>query len=108
MANRRQLQQLPNGNTLITYSNSGQIPEVNSAWSTVQTLKRSFGYADWRETLYGPPTRKYCCPISSGHRWSGDLASALRVHYSRASTSSACRLAMFAPEASNVGKLSRA
>jgi hypothetical protein len=51
------VQRLPNGNTLITYTNAGQILEVDSAWSTVQTLKGSFGYADWRPTLYGPPLR---------------------------------------------------
>jgi hypothetical protein len=31
--------------------------EVDSSWATVQTLKGRFGYADWRETLYGPPAR---------------------------------------------------
>jgi hypothetical protein len=51
------VQRLPNGNTLITYSASGQIIEVDSSWATVQTLKANFGYADWRETLYGPPPR---------------------------------------------------
>jgi len=53
------VQRLPNGNTLITYSNSGAIIEVDPSWSStpVQTLKGSFGYADWRETLYGPPPR---------------------------------------------------
>ncbi len=51
------VQRLPNGNTVITYSNAGQILEVDSSWSTVQTLKGSFGYADWRATLYGPPER---------------------------------------------------
>jgi hypothetical protein len=51
------VQRLPNGNTVITYSNAGQILEVDSSWSAVQTLKGSFGYADWRETLYGPHAR---------------------------------------------------
>lgn len=51
------VQRLPNGNTLITYSNGGQILEVDSSWGTVQTLKGTFGYAEWRETLYGPPER---------------------------------------------------
>jgi hypothetical protein len=54
------VQRLPNGNTLITYSNSGDMYEVDSSWATVQTIKgpsNSFGYADWRETLYGPPPR---------------------------------------------------
>ena len=51
------VQRVPNGNTIITYSNSGQILEVDASWSTVQTLKGSFGYSDWRATLYGPPER---------------------------------------------------
>lgn len=51
------VQRLPNGNTLITYSSTGQIIEVDSSWATVQTLKANFGYADWRETLYGAPPR---------------------------------------------------
>jgi hypothetical protein len=53
------VQRLPNGNTLITYSNGGTVIEVDPSWSTtpVQTIKGCFGYADWRETLYGPPPR---------------------------------------------------
>jgi hypothetical protein len=52
------VQRLPNGNTLVTYSNSSQIVEMDASWNTVQTLKASsLGYADWRETLYGPPPR---------------------------------------------------
>jgi len=51
------VQRLPNGNTLITYSTSGTILEVDPSWATVQTLTGSYGYADWRETLYGPPPR---------------------------------------------------
>jgi len=51
------VQRLPNGNTLVTFSTAGQILEVDASWATVQTLKGSFGYADWRETLYGAPTR---------------------------------------------------
>ncbi|HSY39740.1 MAG TPA: arylsulfotransferase family protein [Polyangia bacterium] len=51
------VQRLPNGNTLITYSTSGVILEVDPSWATVQTLSGSYGYADWRETLYGPPAR---------------------------------------------------
>jgi hypothetical protein len=52
------VQRLPNGNTLITYSNGGTILEVDPSWATVQTIKGSFGYAEWRETLYGPPNKK--------------------------------------------------
>ena len=51
------VQRLPNGNTLITYSTSGVILEVDRSWAMVQTLSGSYGYADWRETLYGPPAR---------------------------------------------------
>jgi hypothetical protein len=51
------VQRLPNGNTLITYSTSGEILEVDPSWATVQTITGSYGYADWRETLYGPPAR---------------------------------------------------
>lgn len=52
------VQRLPNGNTLIIFSNDGLVEEVDSSWSVVQTLEASsFGYADWRETLYGPPPR---------------------------------------------------
>jgi hypothetical protein len=52
------VQRLPNGNTLIVFSNKGLIEEVDSSWNVVQSLSAgSFGYADWRETLYGPPPR---------------------------------------------------
>ena len=51
------VQRLPNGNTLVTYSTGGVMLEVDASWATVQTLKGTFGYADWRETLYGPPSR---------------------------------------------------
>ncbi len=51
------VQRLPNGNTLITYSTDGVILEVDPSWATVQTLTGSYGYADWRATLYGPPPR---------------------------------------------------
>jgi len=46
------------GNTLVTFSNNGLIQELDSSWSVVQTLSAStLGYAEWRETLYGPPAR---------------------------------------------------
>jgi hypothetical protein len=51
------VQRLPNGNTLITYSTSGEILEVDSSWVIVQTITGTYGYSDWRETLYGPPAR---------------------------------------------------
>ena len=52
------VQFLPSGNMLLTISSDGQIYEVDSSWSTVQTIKTGLGYAEWRETLYGPPSRK--------------------------------------------------
>jgi hypothetical protein len=52
------VQRLPNGNTLTTFSNDGLVEEVDSSWNVVQTIEASsFGYSDWRETLYGPPPR---------------------------------------------------
>lgn len=52
------VQRLPNGNTLVVFSNNGLIQELDSSWAVVQTLKaNSFAFADWRETLYGPPAR---------------------------------------------------
>jgi hypothetical protein len=50
------VQRLPNGNTLVTYSTDGVIEEVTPAGDLVQTLSAgSFGYVSFRETLYGPP-----------------------------------------------------
>ena len=52
------VQRLPNGNTLVTFSNNGLIEELDSSWNVVQSLSGgTFGYADWRPTLYGPPQR---------------------------------------------------
>jgi hypothetical protein len=51
------VQRLPGGNTLISYSTSGKIIEVDSSWQVVQTFTGSVGYASWRPTLYGPPAR---------------------------------------------------
>jgi hypothetical protein len=52
------VQRLPNGNTLVTFSNNGLIQEVDASWNLVQSLSMgSVGYTDWRETLYGPPPR---------------------------------------------------
>jgi hypothetical protein len=51
------VQRLPNGNTLITYSAEGKIVEVDADWNVVQTITGNFGYAEWRPTLYGPPVR---------------------------------------------------
>lgn len=52
------IQRLANENTLITYSTNGTILEIDSSDNTVRQLKAgSFGYADQRPTLYGPPAR---------------------------------------------------
>jgi hypothetical protein len=50
-------QRLPNGNTLITYSDDGMIYEVNEAKELVQSLDVNgrYGYGSFRRTLYGPP-----------------------------------------------------
>lgn len=51
-------QRLPNGNTIITYSNSGTIVEVDSGKNEIQRFTTgSLGYTTFRETLYGPPPR---------------------------------------------------
>ncbi len=52
------VQRLPNGNTLVTFSNDGVIYELDPTWKVVQSLSASsFGYSEWRPTLYGPPSR---------------------------------------------------
>jgi hypothetical protein len=54
------VQRLPNGNTLVTYSTAGQIHEVSPTGALVQRLQssgNSFGYAEFRKSLYGPPLR---------------------------------------------------
>jgi hypothetical protein len=51
------VQRLPNGNTLVSYSTSGEILELDPSWATVQTVTGAYGYSDWRATLYGPPAR---------------------------------------------------
>ena len=60
------VQRLPNGDTLITYSLAGEMREISPAGAVVQTIqsfggqfasKREFGYADFRQSLYGPPPR---------------------------------------------------
>jgi hypothetical protein len=51
-------QRLPNGNTLVTYSTGGQIHEVSPSGALVQRLQtNSFGYAEFRKSMYGPPLR---------------------------------------------------
>jgi hypothetical protein len=52
------IQRLPGGNTLISFSVAGVIHEVDSSQSLVQSTSASAGgYVEWRETLYGPPPR---------------------------------------------------
>jgi hypothetical protein len=52
------VQRLPNGNTLVTYSTVGEIHEVSSTGTLIQRLDTtSFGYAEFRKSLYGPPLR---------------------------------------------------
>ncbi len=51
------VQRLPGGNTLVTYSSAAQIVELDADWSPVQTFSVRVGYATWRPTLYGPPPR---------------------------------------------------
>jgi hypothetical protein len=51
------VQRLPGGNTLVTYSNAGVMVELDPSWNVVQTLTVRLGYSNWRPTLYGPPLR---------------------------------------------------
>jgi hypothetical protein len=58
------VQQLPNGNYLVTCSDGGQIVELTSSGDVVATLTLAplpapfgkFGYSEFRESLYGPPS----------------------------------------------------
>ena len=50
------VQRLPNGHYLVTASNSGVMEEIDGSQNVVQTYSASaFGYAEYRESLYGPP-----------------------------------------------------
>ena len=51
------VQRLPGGNTLVTYSSDGKIVELDPSWKEVQTFSVRVGYTSWRPTLYGPPAR---------------------------------------------------
>ncbi len=51
------VQRLPGGNTLVTYSTDAKIVELDSSWNEVQTFSARVGYTSWRPTLYGPPPR---------------------------------------------------
>jgi hypothetical protein len=53
-------QRLPNGNVLVTFSHVGLMQEITPSGTVVQEFKSlilSFGYADFRPSLYGPPPR---------------------------------------------------
>jgi len=50
------VQQLPNGNYLVTFSTSGQIHEISPSGALVAKFtSTSFGYSEFRESLYGQP-----------------------------------------------------
>jgi hypothetical protein len=50
------VQQLPNGNYLVTFSTSGQIHEISPSGALVAKFTAtSFGYSEFRESLYGQP-----------------------------------------------------
>ncbi len=52
------VQRLPNGNTLVTYSTAGIIHEVQGTNNLVQVFQTgTLGYATWRPSLYGPPPK---------------------------------------------------
>jgi hypothetical protein len=58
-ANLGDVQRLPGGNTLVTFSNASVIKEIDAQGSVLVQINGAsgtrFGYALWRETLYGPP-----------------------------------------------------
>jgi hypothetical protein len=50
------VQQLPNGNYLVTFSTSGQIHEISPSGALVAKFtSTAFGYSEFRESLYGQP-----------------------------------------------------
>jgi hypothetical protein len=51
------VQRLPNGNFLVNFSVGGQIREIDPSGQLVAsyTLGANLGYAEFRESLYGPP-----------------------------------------------------
>jgi len=51
------VQRLPRGNTLVTFSFAGLIHEVDSKGNLAMEVEGPiFGYTEWRSTLYGPPS----------------------------------------------------
>jgi hypothetical protein len=51
------VQRLPNGNTLVTFSTASIVHEIDPARTLIQSFNGLGGYAEWRQTLYGPPPR---------------------------------------------------
>jgi hypothetical protein len=51
------VQRLPNGNTLVTFSLDTSVHEIDPSGALVQQIDGPGGYSEWRETLYGPPPR---------------------------------------------------
>jgi len=52
------VQWLPEGNVLVTFSTAGLIQEIDASRAIVQSINvGTVGYSDWRPTLYGPPAR---------------------------------------------------
>lgn len=50
------VKRLPNGNTLITYSSTGVLHEVDPSGELLREIQMDpVGYAEHRKTLYGPP-----------------------------------------------------
>jgi len=51
------VQRLPNGNTLVTYSTAGRVHEVDPKANLIMEMRtnKTIGYAVWRKSLYGPP-----------------------------------------------------
>jgi hypothetical protein len=52
------VQRLPGGNTLVTFSNESLVQEFDPDGNVVLELQgdgRNLGYATWRQSLYGPP-----------------------------------------------------
>ena len=51
------VQRLPEGNTLVTFSVAGEIHEVDPDGNLVRRIEigNTLGYSMWRPTLYGPP-----------------------------------------------------
>jgi hypothetical protein len=58
-ANLGDVQRLPGGNTLVTYSNASIVHEIDPQGELVMEFSGAMGtrlgYALWRESLYGPP-----------------------------------------------------